>query len=389
MSKARGPSEVRAKDYDDFETYVVRSNRSEGTGPPVGLMRISECYANFNQELEFESRFNQDMTWRRTLRGPCSRFVKLEKLTTWGSQSDLDSKYLRRRCALTHQTWTPNYFAPYEIFDSVGPTLRPKALSLDEVNGEDFLSVISNIRGGEAAIMEKFTDLRYLHLSFSETVSNLEVEGTWDVFVRSCNHLESLSLDFTNIYTPKILREPESFPEKISKLLLQNTLPQLRHLDLTYAIMREDDFVSFLERHQRTLATLNLSSWPMPRDAATKQATGSVIRAFWKIGRLPMSSLETVRIRGEFSNRADGEGWTMKSWHPSKSKPPFPRQETFAREKLEVYMQSGPRRLAAPVFPFPIPEEKMLDAKSELQLQDLDRLPLELGYGDDSFRWWE
>lgn len=392
MARAARSFEVRARDYDDFETYVVRSNRTNRTGPPVGLMRISECYANFIQELEFESRFNQDMTWRSTLRGPYSEFIKLDKLTTLASEYDLESRYLRRRCALTHQSWTPNYFAPYEIFEPCGKNFRPKALSMDSVNGEDFASVISNIRGGEVAVAEKFSELKNLRLSFSETVSMLEVEGTWDIFIRSCNNLESLSLDFTIFYSPKMLKEPESFPQKIIRLFLQQTFPRLKHLDLTYALMTEHDFITFLERHQKSLISLNLCRWPMPVDPTTGRVTGSVIRTFWKIGRLPMSSLKSVHINGEFSSRADGEGWTACPWFPNLEKALLPSHETPVRERLEVYMQGGGGRCqgeSSTSFPFPVAESMMTGKENAVELQDLDSVPFACGCGDNSFEWWE
>lgn len=392
MARAARSFEFRARDYDDFETYVVRSNRANGVGPPVGMMRISECYDNFNQELEYESRFNQDMRWRQTLRGPCSRFTKLEKLTTLASEYDLESRYLRRRCALTHQSWTPNYFAPYEIFEPCGRAFRPKALSMDSVNGEDFASVISNIRGGDVAVAEKFSELRSLRLSFSETVSMLDVEGTWDVFIRSCGNLERLSLDFTTFYSPKMLREPDSFPQKVIKLFLQQTYINIKHLDLTYALMTEDDFISFLHRHQTSLTTLNLCRWPIPADASTGQPTGSIIRTFWKIGRLHMRSLRSVHINGEFSNRADGEGWTTCPWFPAIEKALSPGHETPIREQLEVYMSSGSQNRGnigePPIFPIPIDEKTMIDAKSGEDLLSLDELPCRLFYGDESFEWW-
>lgn len=381
MARAARSFENRARDYDDFETYIVRSSKYSA---PVGLMRVSECYSNFNQELEFESRFNQEMNWRSTLRGPCAKFTKLEKLTTLSSGYDLESRYLRRRCALTHQSWTPNYFAPYEIFEPCGRSFKPKALSMDSVNGEDFASVISNIRGGEPAVADKFTDLKYLRLSFSETVSMLEVESTWDIFIQSCRNLEFLSLDFTSFYSPKMLKEPESFPQRVIKLFLQQHFSRLKHLDLTYALMTEHDFIAFLERHQKTLTTLNLCRWPMPVDAAGLP-TGSIIRTFWKIGRLPVSQLRSVRINGDFSNRADGEGWTTCPWFPDVGK--TSNNVTPAREKLEAYMQGG--GALAPYFPFPITEETMNEAKTGKQLQDLDRCPFESGYGDNSFEWWE
>lgn len=381
MARAARSFEVRARDYDDFETYVVRSSTK---GARVGLMNISRCYANFNEELEFESRFNQDMTWRSSLRGPLSRFSKLEKLTTLTSENDLESKYLRKRCALTHQSWTPNYFAPYEIFEPCGRDFMPKSLSMDSVNGEDFASVISNIRGGEDVVKARFVDLKYLRLSFSETVNTLEVEGTWDVFIRSCTSLETLSLDFESFYSPKMLKEPDSFPQMIIKLFLQQTYPRMKTLDLKYALMTEHDFIDFLDRHQNTLTTLKLRRWAMPVDSSDLP-TGSIIRAFWRIGQLPKLQLKEVQIRDEFSNRADGDGWNVVS-HIIGDMDFYRR--IHIRARLEHYMRKDPD-VADAGFPVPITKEQMDEAKTGKQMQDLDRIPFEKGFEDDSFEWWE
>lgn len=380
MARAARSFEVRARDYDDFETYVVRSSKKNA---PAGLMNVARCYAHFNEELEFESRFNQDMTWRSTLRGPLSKFSKLEKLTTLTSENDLESRYLRKRCALTHQSWTPNYFAPYEIFEPCGRNFRPKSLSMDSVNGEDFASVISNIRGGEDAVAAKFVDLRYLRLSFSETVNTLEVEGTWDVFIRSCTNLETLSLDLQSFYSPKMSKATDSFTQRLVKLFLQQQYPRMKTLDLRYALMTEHDFISFLDCHQNTLTTLKLHGWPMPVDESGLP-TGSIIRSLWKIGQLPSLQLREVRLAAEFSNRADGEGWHARQSSQWKIYDPV----TATRAKLQAYMRKD-GGAAAISFPFPVTKEQMDAAKTGKQMLDLDVLPFENGCSDESFEWWE
>lgn len=404
MARAARSFEVRARNYDDFETYVVRSSTSV-SGAPTALMGVAKCYANFQEELEFESAFNQDMSWRSTLRGPLSRFTKLEKLTTLSSLEDLvDSKYLRRRCALTHQSWTPNYFAPYEIFEVAGRTFRPKSLSMDSVNGEDFASVISNIRGGEAVVASRFADLKYLRLSFSETVNMLEVEGTWDVFIRSITGLETLSLDFKSFYSPKMLKEPESFPQKVIKLFLSQDYPRLRRLDLAYTLMTETDFLGFSERHRHSLTSLRLHRWSMPVDPSSGLPTGSAIRAFYRVGQIEGLRLREVYLENEFSNRADGEGWTARSMAMQGLVRDEDRDEGV-RLRLEAYLRKdrgvgdgvvgtkgpggGDGDSGVPCFPLPVTAEEIAAAKTGKQLGELDALPFQRGCGDGSFEWWE
>lgn len=371
MARAAHRFEVRARNFDDFQTYLVQSSGQRGR---ADILQDSKCYSNFNEELGYESRFNQDMTWRSTLRKPCSLFPKLEGLRTLPVDEDLESAYLRKRCGLTHQSWTPNYFAPYEIFEVCGPKFRPKALRLDSVNGEDFASIISNIRGGEAAVAARFADLRDFHISFSETVTTLEVEGTWDIFIRSCTSLQSLFLDFESFYSPKLLKEPDSFPQKFIKTVLCQHFPRLKGLGLSFAMMYEDDILGFLERHQRTLMSFRLYTWPMPVDA-TGLPSGSIIRAFWKVGQLPMSQLRLVELRGEFSNRVDGDGWAA-----------LPYGELIL-SRLEAYVRQGGSNKHT--FPFPIDKATMDEAKSGKQLQELDELPNGLKCDDPTFRLWE
>jgi len=345
-------------------------------------MQASKYYDAFREEVDAEAAFNRDMLWRTTMRKYCSRFPNLEKLTTISDTQDLESTYLRKRCALTHQSWTPNYFAPYEIFEPCGPHFRPKSLSLDGVNGEDFASIMTNIRGGPQAIKERFYELRSLRLSFSETVSSLETEGTYDLFVPACINLRDLSLDFTSFYSPKSLKDSESFSQKLIKLVLQQHFSRLTCLDLSYAPMSEHDFISFLDRHQSTLTTLSLHRWPMPV-STERQPTGSVIRTFWRMGQLPMKSLHTVKLTGEFSNRMDGEGWTMNEY-PSYDRNLYP-SPIFP--KLIQYLDDGGENEYE--FPIPIAREVMEDAKTGEALLALDGLAYGLGCSDPTFTWWE
>jgi len=377
MVKFGGSTHMQPRDYDDFEDHLVRSRY-----PQRYITQASKCYDAFREEVEAEAYFNREMTWRSTMRKYCARFPKLEKLTTLSDTEDLESAYLRRRCALTHQSATPNYFAPYEIVEPCGPYFRPKALSLDGVNGEDFASIMTTIRGGPQEIRERFSELSSFRLSFSETVTSLELEGTYEHFVPACISLQNLSLDFTSFYSPKMLRDSESFPQKLIKLVLQQRFSRLTCLDLIYPLMTEHEFISFLCRHQSTLTSLKLHRWPMPV-TTERQPTGSMIRAFQKIGQLPMNSLRSVKLTGEFSNRSDGEGWFMNGYHSyDKTVYPFP-----GYAKLIRYLEdSGANEYE---FPIPISEEVMEDAKTGGALLALDRLPYELGCSDPTFTWWE
>lgn len=377
MVKFGGGTHMQPRDYDDFEDHLVRLWKSGRY-----IMQASKCYGAFLEEVEAEACFNREMTWRSSMRKYCARFPKLEKLTTLSDLEDLESTYLRRRCGLTHQSATPNYFAPYEIVEPCGPCFRPKALSLDGVNGEDFASIMTNTRGGPQAIRERFSELRSFRLSFSETVTSLELEGTYELFVPACVSLQDLSLDFTSLYSPKTLRDSESFPQKLIKLVLQQDFSRLRCLDLTHSLMTEHDFISFLGRHQSTLTSLKLCGWPMPV-TSERQPTGSTIRALWKIGQLSMKSLHSVKLHGELSNRSDGEGWfTQQDLSCDVIDQPVP-----VYTRLIGYLErSG---VSGSEFPIPIPREVLYDAKTGEALLALDKLPYELGYSDPTFMWWE
>ncbi|KAK5945204.1 hypothetical protein PMZ80_002408 [Knufia obscura] len=375
MVKFGGGTHMQPRDYDDFETYLVRSRDSKAYIP-----QASKCYDAFLEEVEAEALFNREISWRATMKKYCSRFPKLEKLTTLPDAQDRESTYLRRRCAMIHQSSTPNYFAPYEIFEPCGPNFRPVSLSLDGVNGEDFASIMTNIRGGLQAVRERFSKLQSFRLSFSETVSSLEIEGTYDLFIPACVNLRDLSLGFTSFYSSKMLKDSESFPRKLIRLVLQQHFSKLANLNLVYALMTEHDFVSFLDRHQSTLKTLYLHRWPMPVTTDLKP-TGSVIRTFWKMGQLPMQCLCSVRLTGEFSNSKYGEGWEMnENTAYDRNTHPFPTLPRLIR-----YLEDSNEH----EFPIPISREVMEAAKTGEALDALDALPDVLGYSDSTFTWWE
>ena len=377
MVRFSGGTHMRPRDYDDFENHLLRTRVSQ-----AHIVRASKCYDAFIEEVEAEAAFNRDMLWQTAMRRYCSRFPRLEQLTTLSDTSELDSTYLRGRTALTHQSWTPNYFAPYEIFEPCGPHFRPKALSLNGVNGEDFASMITNIRGGLQAIKERFSELKMFRLSFSETVSSLEIEGTYDHFVPACTNLCDLSLDFERFYSPKMLKNSESFAQKLIKLVLLQRFSRLASLELTYAPMAEADLIIFLDRHQKTLTTLRLHRWPMPV-TTERRPTGSVVRAFWRIGKLPLKYLHSVKLSGEFSNRADGEGWSING-DPGydRSVYPFP-----VSPKLIRYLEDGGKNKYE--FPLPISTDAMDDASTGEALLALDRQSYALGCSDPTFTWWE
>lgn len=390
----RGPG-LMARDYGDFEEYMVRGHA--GFRPAqADLMRVSACYVAFAEEIEAETQFNREMSWQTSLRKHCARFPRLEKLTTLPDQLDLESSYLKRRCGLTHQSWTPNYFAPYEIFGPCGPLFRPRSLCLESVNGEDFAAIVTFIRGGEAAVRERFCELRELKLSFSETVGTLEVDGTYDLFIASCTNLRSLSLDFTSFYSPKILKDPESFPQKVIKLVLAQTYQKLADVHLTYPVMTEHDFVSFLTRHSSSLKTLALTRWPMPV-TTNGDATGSIIRAFWKMGQISFAKLRPIELAGDFSNRKDGEGWFIPSasdredraeWSvPSTSNRWDSKEERSAYAVLEEYLNNHGSKSTGVLFG--IVPELMEKAKTSEQLLELDAIPYKLGFVDNTFWWWQ
>ena len=382
MVKFGGGTHMQPREYDDFESHLVRNGEYQAR-----IMQASKCYDAFLQEIEAEALFNREIAWRTIMRKYCARFSKLEKLTTLPDTYDLESTYLRSRCALTHQSATPNYFAPYEILESCGPQFKPRTLSLDGVNGEDFASIMTNNRGGPQAIHERFMELRSFRISFSETVSSLEIENTYEYFIPACVNLRDLSLDFTSFYSPKMLRDPDSFPQKLIKLVLQQDYPKLASLELVYALMTEHDLISFLDRHRSTLTTLKLHRWPMP--VTERQPTGSTIRAFWKIGQLPMKDLRTVILTGEFSCRSDGEGWSTEAWSANQD-PRYDYKQVYPVPlyiKLIKYLEGS--RATGYGFPFPVFPGVMEDAKTGKALLALDRMPYELGYSDPTFTWWE
>ena len=375
-----GRGGMQPRDYGDFKAYMVRGQFGLRQ---VDLMRVSKCYAAFEKELTAESDFNRELSWQTSMREYCSRFPKLESLTMLADHQDLESTYLKTRCGLTHQSWTPNYFAPYEIFQPCGPNFRPKALTLYGVNGEDFAAIMTFIRGGVPAVKERFSQLRELRLSFSETVNSLEVGSTYDIFVEACHNLRLISLDLSSFYSPKMLKDSDCFPQKLMKLFLQQHFRHLSNVDLTYAIMTEHDFISFLERHSKTIRSLKLRRWPM---SVTNQgeATGSVIRALWKIGRVPLHSLQSINLEGEISSRKDGNGWSTSTdpdYH--RQKHPLP---TYSG--VRNYLENCTGREPQQPFPFPIAEKTMLDAKTGKQLEALDVIPFDLGLSDTTFEWF-
>ncbi|KAK5073848.1 hypothetical protein LTR51_004431 [Lithohypha guttulata] len=363
---------LKARDYGDFEEYMVRGQA--GFRPAQSdLMRVSQCYAAFCEELEAESNFNRELSWRMSMKKNCSRFPKLEHLTTQWAYEDLNSKYLRKRCGLTHQSATPNYFAPYEIFESCGPSFRPRVLSLEGVEGEDFAAIMTFIRGGVEAVKARFSELRYLKLSFSETVATLEVEGTYDVFIQACDNLRFLHLDFSSFTSLRLRKDPHCFPQRLIKIVLQRHFPRLSHLELKNAMMTELDLIGFVHHHSRTLQTLSLDDWSMPV-TSEGQATGSFIRTLWKLGKLPLNKSRTITLNGSFSNNKDNSGWNIT--HANTGRP-------SVASRVHSFLSGAEGH----DFPFNITAEQIEKATTSVQLVDLDMMPLRLGQKDNTFVW--
>ncbi|KAJ9664735.1 hypothetical protein H2198_000081 [Neophaeococcomyces mojaviensis] len=371
----RGGGHMCAREYGDFERWMIQS-----MGPTTDIMRTSACYEAFVEEVESESLFNRRLSWQDDTRKACKNFPKLEKLTTLYSSNDLHSEYLQRRCGLVHQSSTPSYFAPYEILGACGKDFRPKVLSLEWVNGEDFGSIVTGWdmrKGGPDAVKNKFSQLVNLRLSFSETVNNLEVEGSWDQFIAACVNLKSLTLDFHQFYSSvRDLRDGENFARRLLSLILKQTFNSLEQLSFRYAIMTEHDFISFLHNHVNSLKSLNLDRWPMPVTTQDKP-TGSIIRAFHRIGKLPMKRLSSVNLGEAFSSRADGEGWETSNT----GQVPV----GTLRDRLQLYMCG---QLSD--FPLPVATNEYfarLDLTTE-ELEELDERPAKAGIVDSSFRYF-
>ncbi|KAK4944157.1 hypothetical protein LTR66_014534, partial [Elasticomyces elasticus] len=294
---------LKALPYGDFETYMIRSG--EGM---ANMMRISSLYDGFSNEVASEARFHHELTWRSPMRRRLIElFPKLEEVMTCSAEDDLQSKYLLRKTGLTHQSWTPDHFAPYEILDAVGNTFQPKSIWFDSCNGEDIWAAIVAM-GDADRVGERLSQLTKLHLSFSETVSALETVGPWTNFAKACTNLKELRLDFSSFYSPKMWKDTNCFARRLSDLFLKQSYHQLNTLRLEDAPLLEHTFVDFFSRHVSSLRCISLLAWHMPA-TTTQQPTGSIVRAIHRLGQLSFQRLETVHLEGEFSARYDGEGW--------------------------------------------------------------------------------
>lgn len=340
------------------------------------MMRVSACFVAFEQEVKAEHDFNVEMTWVDQMRACCGRFSGLEALRTVSDAEDLQSEYLRRRCGVMQQSWTPNYFAPYEILAAGGESFRPRALWMDSVNGEDFAAVVTSIRGGVEAVKERFANLRELRISFSETVATLGVEGTYDVFVAACTGLSSLSLDFSTFYSPKILQDPDSLPQRLIGLVLRQRFERLMKLELVYPFMLEADFVGFLQMHASSLRNVRIERWPMPV-TPEGECTGSVIRALWSIGQIDFKYLSPFVVEGECSNTKTGDGWTFITRG----------NEDGISWAARMHQYLNCQEPYAKTFPIPIDFKKMIEAKTGAELALLDEAPHKLACGDETFQW--
>jgi len=370
----KGGTHMCARNYEDFEGWMVRAR-----GSTKDLMRISACYEAFVEEVQSEDLFNRRLTWQDEMRKACQKFPKLEKLTTLSFKHDLYSDYLQNRCGLVHQSCTPSYFAPYEILQACGKDFRPKVLSFERINGEDFGSIMTGRemrKGGPDAIKNKFSQLVSLQLSFSETVTNLEVQGNWDQFVAACTNIKSLTLNFDQFYSSmKALKDEENFARRLLAIIMKQTFHSLKHLSLRSAIMTENDFIMFLGNHSHTLETLELDGWPMPV-TMQDEPTGSVVRAFYRIGKVPMKRLTSVILYDTFSSRADGQGWDM----PSSGQLCGGR----IRNKLQSYMTGELDH-----FPFTVATADYFTKSLTIQeLEELEERPAKAGMVDASFGYF-
>lgn len=288
---------LAVRDYGDFEEYIVQ-NRAYAKHLP----RVSRAFVSFDEEVHSENEFNRDSSWRTFLYKECQKFSRLEQLTTLNGDQDIAfSTYFDKRCGLQQQSFTPNYFAPYEIMSSTGPKFRPKLLSFDAVNGEDLAAMITQIIGGADGVRRQFSSLRKLHLTFSETVISLPTERSYDYFFQSLNSLEWLSLGFPTFGSEQSLRDPNSFHQRLLRIVLAQHYTKLTHFCLQDALMGEDDYIHFLARHASTLQSVRLFGWGIPPDAAGK-ITGSIYRAMYRFGQLDMPDLTEVLWNGQFSN---------------------------------------------------------------------------------------
>lgn len=370
----KGGAHICARNYEDFEGWMVRAR-----GATKDLMRIGACYEAFVEEVQSEDLFNRRLTWQDEMRKACQKFPKLGKLTTLHFAHDLYSDYLQNRCGLVHQSCTPNYFAPYEILQACGKDFRPKALSFERINGEDFGSIMTGweLRKGEAdAVKNKFRQLVKLQLSFGETITNLEVQGTWDQFIAACTNIKSLTLNLDQFYSSnKGPRDEQNFARRLLAIMMKQTFRSLKHLSLRFAIVTEHDFITFLGNHSHTLESLELDRWAMP---VTKQdePTGSIVRAFYRIGKLHMKRLVSVDLYQTFSSRADGEGWEA----PARSE----LSDGRIRNKLQGYMTGGFND-----FPFPVATaDHFTKSLTAPELEELDERPAKAGMGDSSFDYF-
>jgi len=107
------------------------------------------------------------------------------------------------------------------------------------------------------------------------------------------------------------------------------------------------------------------------------EPTGSIIRAFYRIGKLPMKRLASVVLHETFSSRADGEGWEA----------PISGQLCGGRirNKLQDYMTGE-----LDEFPFPVATTDYFTKPLTAQeLEELDERPAKAGMVDASFAYFK